>query len=143
MRKRKGRKGDKDDDGSRNRGRSRCPGRKPFGLFQFDFSSVAVAQTTIRRRGSPLLPLSPLSIYILTLILAIRQNEERTNGLRPDARIELWSIESRCLSSSLIIFLAFPLSCSSLPVSNRVGESNTLRYRCVECVGPPTLNGWT
>lgn len=136
-------------------GCSRCPGRKPFGLFQFDFSSVAVALTTIRRRDSPLaLEVSPLStllsqlsslnfplLFSLFVLLS-----DRTNGLRPDARIEPWSIESRCLSSSLPF--AFFISWFSFSITPLCGHriewgGITSRYRCVRCVGPPTPNGWT
>lgn len=42
---------------ARGKARARAPRRKRFGLFQFDFSSVAVALTTIRRRGTVLCPL--------------------------------------------------------------------------------------
>lgn len=44
----------KDEDGGTG---ARAPRRKRFGLFQFDFSSVAVALTTIRRRGTLSVPL--------------------------------------------------------------------------------------
>lgn len=114
---------------ARGKARARAPRRKRFGLFQFDFSSVAVALTTIRRRGTvlfslPLLlfslspscrstshilssPLSPTDtsllllyfafslslVFSLSLIFTLSGPTERTNGLRPDARIEPWSIE--------------------------------------------------
>lgn len=47
---------------AREKARARAPRRKRFGLFQFDFSSVAVALTTIRRRGTVLLALSLFSL---------------------------------------------------------------------------------
>jgi len=50
------------EEGARGKARARAPRRKRFGLFQFDFSSVAVALTTIRRRGADLL--SPLSFSL-------------------------------------------------------------------------------
>lgn len=112
---------------ARGKARARALRRKRFGLFQFDFSSVAVALTTIRRRGTVLFslffaslslslspsstshilssPLSPtdaslLLLYFafslsssLSLFFALSGPTERTNGLRPDARIEPWSIE--------------------------------------------------
>lgn len=118
---------------ARGKARARALRRKRFGLFQFDFSSVAVALTTIRRRGTvlfslffaslslshPLLPPTfflPLSLLpmlhysfsisrslslpfsfslssSLSLFFALSGPTERTNGLRPDARIEPWSIE--------------------------------------------------
>jgi len=46
------------EEGARGKARARAPRRKRFGLFQFDFSSVAVALTTIRRRGADLFSLS-------------------------------------------------------------------------------------
>lgn len=50
---------------ARGKACARAPRRKRFGLFQFDFSSVAVALTTIRRRGTVLFSL-PLLLFSLS-----------------------------------------------------------------------------
>jgi hypothetical protein len=76
---------------------------------------------------------------------------DRTNGLRPDARIEVWSIELRrgAHGVSLACPSVLPLSSVSpalpstasgcAPRIRRVGESEYCSMRrCVECVGPPT-----
>lgn len=143
---------------ARGKARARAPRRKRFGLFQFDFSSVAVALTTIRRRGTVLCPLflsslslsfyhphsfpltspslslalslspsfSPTGASLLLLYFAFSSSlfftlsspTERTNGLRPDARIEPWSIE---------LCLLFVLACHSSPASSpsRRGQSGS------------------
>lgn len=51
---------------ARGKARARALRRKRFGLFQFDFSSVAVALTTIRRRGTVL-----FSLFFASLSLSL------------------------------------------------------------------------
>ena len=89
---------------------ARAPRRKRFGLFQFDFSSVAVALTTIRRRGTLSVPLSA------PLFLPRYPSLHPSHRLGPDGTNE-WvtprcahrSLVNRIVLSLLFVVVAYPL----------------------------------
>lgn len=134
---------------ARGKARARAPRRKRFGLFQFDFSSVAVALTTIRRRGTVLLSL-PLSLSHLSFSLF-----HPLAILPPTFFLPLSLLPMFHYSFSISHSLSLSLLCLSLPLLRPLWSDGTNEWVTPRCAhrtlvnrvvsplraGPPLLSG--